>query len=176
MTREEAIEQLQICKDLIKQDGQDYLDERDVPILDMAIEALKADVVRWSSWNKTFEQSGIADLISRADAIEAICGECIHNDECVWRDGTFCKEINAINALPSAYAVSREDGIPCPICNGKGVIKRSLDVNANVVEVVRCKDCRYYNNDYMGKWCGRHQAPVWVKEDDFCSHGERREE
>lgn len=40
MTREEAIQQLQNCKDLIKQDGQDYLDERDVPILDMAIEAL----------------------------------------------------------------------------------------------------------------------------------------
>lgn len=40
MTREEAIEQLQNCKDLIKQDGQDYLDERDFPLLDMAIEAL----------------------------------------------------------------------------------------------------------------------------------------
>lgn len=43
MTREEAIEQLQNCKDLIKQDGQDYLDERDFPLLDMAIEALSAD-------------------------------------------------------------------------------------------------------------------------------------
>ena len=43
MTREEAIEQLQNCKDLIKQDGQDYLDERDFPLLDMAIEALQAD-------------------------------------------------------------------------------------------------------------------------------------
>ena len=46
MTREEAIEQLQICKDLIKQDGQDYLDERDFPLLDMAIEALSADAVQ----------------------------------------------------------------------------------------------------------------------------------
>lgn len=45
MTREEAIEQLQNCKDLIKQDGQDYLDERDFPLLDMAIEALSADAV-----------------------------------------------------------------------------------------------------------------------------------
>ena len=40
MERAEAIEQLQNCKDLIKQDGQDYLDERDFPLLDMAIEAL----------------------------------------------------------------------------------------------------------------------------------------
>lgn len=43
MTREEAIEQLHNCKDLIKQDGQDYLDERDFPLLDMAIEALSAE-------------------------------------------------------------------------------------------------------------------------------------
>ena len=41
MTRREAIEQLQNCIDLIKQDGQDYLDERDMPLLNMAIEALQ---------------------------------------------------------------------------------------------------------------------------------------
>ena len=40
MTREEAIQELQNCKGLIQQDGQDYLDERDIPLLDMAIEAL----------------------------------------------------------------------------------------------------------------------------------------
>ena len=43
MTREEAIEQLQNCKGLIQQDGQDYLDERDIPLLDMAIEALQRE-------------------------------------------------------------------------------------------------------------------------------------
>ena len=41
MTREEAIEQLQNCKGLIQQDGQDYLDERDIPLLDMAIEVIR---------------------------------------------------------------------------------------------------------------------------------------
>ena len=41
MTKTEAIEQLQNCIDLIKQDGQDYLDDRDIPLLNMAIEALK---------------------------------------------------------------------------------------------------------------------------------------
>lgn len=40
MTREEAIQELQNCKGLIQQDGQDYLDERDIPLLDIAIEAL----------------------------------------------------------------------------------------------------------------------------------------
>lgn len=40
MTREEAIQELQNCIELIRQDGQDYLDERDFSLLDMAIEAL----------------------------------------------------------------------------------------------------------------------------------------
>lgn len=44
MNRAEAIEQLQNCKDLIKQNGQDYLDERDFPLLDMAIKALQGDM------------------------------------------------------------------------------------------------------------------------------------
>ena len=61
MKREEAIQQLQNCKDLIKQDGQDYLDERDVPILDMAIEALR---------NCSEKPNG--SLISKEDAIEAM--------------------------------------------------------------------------------------------------------
>ena len=50
MTREEAIEQLQNCKDLIKQNGQDYLDERDFPLLDMAIEALHREEAEANGW------------------------------------------------------------------------------------------------------------------------------
>ena len=41
MTREEVIEQFKYAIDLIKQDGKDYLDERDIPMLEMGIEALK---------------------------------------------------------------------------------------------------------------------------------------
>lgn len=41
MTREEAIEQLKYAIELIKQDGKDYLDERDIPMLEMAIESLE---------------------------------------------------------------------------------------------------------------------------------------
>ena len=45
MTREEAIQELQNCIGLIRQDGQDYLDERDIPLLNIAIEALQTNVV-----------------------------------------------------------------------------------------------------------------------------------
>lgn len=41
MDNEEAIIQLQYMKDLIKQNGKDWLDERDLPVLDMAIDALQ---------------------------------------------------------------------------------------------------------------------------------------
>jgi len=41
MTREEIIEQLENSIKLIKQDGKDYMDDRDIPILETCIEALK---------------------------------------------------------------------------------------------------------------------------------------
>lgn len=56
MTNEEAIEQFQNAIDLIKQNGKDWLDERDIPLLDMAIKALQEneklieEVERWRSY------------------------------------------------------------------------------------------------------------------------------
>ena len=56
----------------------------------------------------------------------------------------------------------------------------------DAVEVVRCKDCKYYRNHPNGL-CYLHTEPkenergysgeaVCVEPDDFCSYGERREE
>lgn len=43
---------------------------------------------------------------------------------------------------------------------------------ADVVEVVRCRDCEYYDN----LLCGRFNAyGTSVEEDDYCSYGERRQ-
>ena len=42
------------------------------------------------------------------------------------------------------------------------------------VQVVRCKDCRWCQNDYMGTWCGRLSGVRFTNADDFCSHGERQ--
>lgn len=60
---------------------------------------------------------------------------------------------------------------------------------ADVVEVVRCKDCKYYTAHYHGSYgdYGRCDHPqqeydiecfdMWVETtpDDYCSYGERRE-
>ena len=46
----------------------------------------------------------------------------------------------------------------------------------DAVEVVRCKNCNYFGGHGM---CYCHAAdekgtPIFVREDDFCSYGERR--
>lgn len=45
----------------------------------------------------------------------------------------------------------------------------------DAVEVVRCKDCRWWQDDYMGTWCGRLSGVRSTNADDYCSWGERRE-
>ena len=66
--------------------------------------------------------------------------------------------------------------------------KRSLLIDtqptaANVVEVVRCKDCRHYKRNvpcvggyYNGcdEWLDEGN-PITVYDNDFCSYGERAE-
>ena len=44
---------------------------------------------------------------------------------------------------------------------------------ADVVQVVRCKDCRRVEKDHLfgGYWCRGYR----VSPDDFCSYGERKE-
>ena len=42
---------------------------------------------------------------------------------------------------------------------------------ADVVPVVRCKDCEYFN---IRHWCNLNETDF--NPDDYCSYGERREE
>ena len=45
------------------------------------------------------------------------------------------------------------------------------------VEVVRCRECRYRfkNNGHDKSGCPIIDANIWMDDDDFCSHGERKE-
>lgn len=49
---------------------------------------------------------------------------------------------------------------------------------ADVVEVVRCKDCKYYSVDnvLLGNVCARLFTVFPMDEYDFCSYGERKDE
>lgn len=44
----------------------------------------------------------------------------------------------------------------------------------DAIEVVRCKDCKYYDDECPYPVCNYHEDNV--KETDFCSRGERRED
>ena len=47
----------------------------------------------------------------------------------------------------------------------------------DAVEVVRCKDCKYRfkNNGHSKDGCPIIDANIWMDDDDFCSHGERKD-
>lgn len=46
---------------------------------------------------------------------------------------------------------------------------------ADVVPVVRCRDCKYSYEDILGRFCSHGPCKDWaVLDDSFCSQGERR--
>lgn len=71
MTREEAIEQFQNCIELIKHNGKDWLDDRDIPVLNMAIEALEIQDL-CAEMLESAKPVSTDDLISRQDAIDVV--------------------------------------------------------------------------------------------------------
>ena len=58
--------------------------------------------------------------------------------------------------------------------------KRSLLIDteptADVVEVVRCKDCKWWDNDGDAERCAHKYGGMWAKSDGYCSYGERADE
>ena len=48
----------------------------------------------------------------------------------------------------------------------------------NAVPVVRCRECKYRfkNNGHSKDGCPIIDANIWMDDDDFCSHGERKED
>ena len=67
-----------------------------------------------------------------------------------------------------------EFAMHCPLDEVSDVIYNTP--TADVAEVVRCKDCDYYiKSKQFGKdWCNKHAMNV--RQDAFCSDGERRKD
>ena len=62
------------------------------------------------------------------------------------------------------------------VCMAEGVVDEMPTVDA--VEVVRCKDCKYYWLPQRFCEHERHDyqtMAVWQEDDDFCSYGERKD-
>ena len=47
--------------------------------------------------------------------------------------------------------------------------------NAPSIDIVRCKECKYWWNEYGDSACMLH-SDFTVNDDDFCSYGEREGE
>ena len=47
----------------------------------------------------------------------------------------------------------------------------------DAIPVVRCRECKYRfkNNGHSKDGCPIIDANIWMDDDDFCSHGERKE-
>lgn len=119
----------------------------------------------------------MSDLISRADAIEAVASitMSIHLSDVI---------CDKLLALPSADAVSREEyeEVKAYMDTLVDAFIEDGEELAELVKVVRCKDCRHsrvYQTDSKGTmqtYCVAFIMSRTVTDDDFCSWGERREE
>lgn len=62
----------------------------------------------------------------------------------------------------------------------KYTAKDAIDAVCNVPsaqpEIIRCKDCKYHEDEESGMVYCPNQVGGWVSEDFFCKDGEREEE
>ena len=125
----------------------------------------------------------MSDLISRADAIDVITK---HSDLPFPWWQMICRELQDIPAAPAIRIFdAKELGIkiddPKPIPEDKSLMHNLAKefaefFDANVIEVVHCKDCKHYKgNWYCEAWNNSPGFPK-VEENDFCMMGERRED
>ena len=101
----------------------------------------------------------MTDYIKRKEAIEGVC-KGIECQDCPFARGPLCMlRTYLLHTVPSA----------------------------DVVEVVRCKNCKHYNEYDNGEqiigeeevhdgWCMRWSGIENVNRHDYCSYGEREEE
>ena len=77
MTRKEAIEELKLTIGLIKQNGKDWLDERDIPVLQMAIASLETDEAYQLEYERTTEEKYCDRNICASNDVNGIgCEDC----------------------------------------------------------------------------------------------------
>ena len=75
----------------------------------------------------------------------------------------------------NGFALGRHTGLA--ICIASEIAEIPA---ADVAPVVRCKDCKFSHADEHGRTCEGYwfelsEYAVSVKDDDFCSYGERRD-
>lgn len=183
MTREEAITTLKEMHDSfdeIHENTNGDIGYEQMTAIDMAIEALskpnyETDTeVRLAVTNTKKEKVILWDAFGEVEyyPIEALSADVISKDEYVkeWNDIT-TRWQDEYNKLKNKY----DD-----LCERHFTLKHGMQ---DAVQVVRCKDCRWYENRY-GEVCHNprygdghaNYSPPFVNEEYWCKDGERREE
>jgi len=101
------------------------------------------------------------DLISRQAAIDALAEQIALCDKALNSFGISMKDEYAVKVEKASLVAYKEQLEALPA--------------ADVVPVVRCRDCKHLGT-FRGKlYCRHNCGVVEPKEDDFCSYGERKE-
>ena len=81
-----------------------------------------------------------------------------------------------MSEVKAACISNFEDEASAVIAGMIGEIKDDEIPAADVVEVVRCKDCKYRKTEDCAMFyeCNCGEQHTWETDNDFCSYGERR--
>lgn len=118
------------------------------------------------------------DLIRRQTALNIRFSDAINEDGVLYvpfRD--FSKGLKALpSAQPeliekTAYIRGFEQGRTQGMIDTKA--EEVAQPTADVVEIVRCKDCKWWDNDGDAERCTHKYGGMWAKSDGYCSYGER---
>ena len=80
-----------------------------------------------------------------------------------------------------AIEIVRSQGVAHPnayhLTNYATLILREAPT-VDAVEVIRCRECKYRfkNNGHSRTGCPIIDTHIWMDDDDFCSHGERKDD
>lgn len=76
--------------------------------------------------------------------------------------------MNAYNCTKCGAGLYSAAEVKEPLC-------AECELDDNLVEVVRCKDCIYFFKDEVNTWC-KQFGEIYATPNDYCAWGKRRTE
>lgn len=96
----------------------------------------------------------MSDYIKREDAIKAL-------------ERWHISGVLLLAPVPSADVVERSS-----YESMEHTVAKLNEALINSVEVVMCKDCKYWDNEDDAERCTHKYCSMWAKPDGYCSYGE----
>lgn len=123
------------------------------------MEKIKAQIDEWRTTYEVYEIS-YRHFTKCGESTTPLENDLIFQNTCVFR-----KEETSLRMV-----IEILDFFYASVLKRKGVIRENT--TADVVPVIRCKDCRYVQKNGPFMWCNGHETtPDW-----FCADGERKKE